>query len=145
MLARPCVCSVFPRDPALNSSRAAGCSADRPLGGLEGGFLPLWLCCPSSALPAPLLTGGTCVFLPQICKGTPQHEEICLGLFTLVLTEPAQAQKVRPAPVGKHGKFVLERFLLSRQPAARSCGSFGSRAGVGRRLGGTLGAEQCLL
>ncbi|NXK43571.1 INT3 protein, partial [Piprites chloris] len=28
-----------------------------------------------------------------ICKGTPQHEEICLGLFTLVLTEPAQAQK----------------------------------------------------
>ncbi|XP_016161120.1 PREDICTED: integrator complex subunit 3, partial [Ficedula albicollis] len=33
------------------------------------------------------------VFPPQICKGTPQHEEICLGLFTLVLTEPAQAQK----------------------------------------------------
>ncbi|XP_035202552.1 integrator complex subunit 3 isoform X1 [Oxyura jamaicensis] len=29
----------------------------------------------------------------HICKGTPQHEEICLGLFTLVLTEPAQAQK----------------------------------------------------
>uniref|UniRef100_A0A8C2RD57 Integrator complex subunit 3 n=1 Tax=Capra hircus TaxID=9925 RepID=A0A8C2RD57_CAPHI len=30
-----------------------------------------------------------------VCKGPPQHEEICLGLFTLVLTEPAQAQKVR--------------------------------------------------
>ncbi|KAK2518220.1 hypothetical protein Q9233_012731 [Columba guinea] len=29
----------------------------------------------------------------HICKGTTQHEEICLGLFTLVLTEPAQAQK----------------------------------------------------
>ncbi|XP_015739840.1 integrator complex subunit 3, partial [Coturnix japonica] len=29
----------------------------------------------------------------HICKGTPQHEEICLGLFTLVLTEPTQAQK----------------------------------------------------
>ncbi|KAB0396315.1 hypothetical protein E2I00_015550, partial [Balaenoptera physalus] len=28
-----------------------------------------------------------------VCKGPPQHEEICLGLFTLVLTEPAQAQK----------------------------------------------------
>nr|XP_060499242.1 integrator complex subunit 3 [Panthera onca] len=29
----------------------------------------------------------------HVCKGPPQHEEICLGLFTLVLTEPAQAQK----------------------------------------------------
>uniref|UniRef100_A0A8C3IKJ1 Integrator complex subunit 3 n=1 Tax=Chrysemys picta bellii TaxID=8478 RepID=A0A8C3IKJ1_CHRPI len=29
----------------------------------------------------------------HVCKGAPQHEEICLGLFTLVLTEPAQAQK----------------------------------------------------
>ncbi|XP_004714684.1 integrator complex subunit 3 isoform X1 [Echinops telfairi] len=28
-----------------------------------------------------------------VCKGPPQHEEVCLGLFTLVLTEPAQAQK----------------------------------------------------
>uniref|UniRef100_A0A8C9LYH8 Integrator complex subunit 3 n=1 Tax=Piliocolobus tephrosceles TaxID=591936 RepID=A0A8C9LYH8_9PRIM len=28
-----------------------------------------------------------------VCKGLPQHEEICLGLFTLILTEPAQAQK----------------------------------------------------
>uniref|UniRef100_A0A803V2A9 Integrator complex subunit 3 n=1 Tax=Ficedula albicollis TaxID=59894 RepID=A0A803V2A9_FICAL len=28
-----------------------------------------------------------------LIQGTPQHEEICLGLFTLVLTEPAQAQK----------------------------------------------------
>lgn len=33
--------------------------------------------------------------MSQVCKGPPQHEEICLGLFTLVLTEPAQAQKVR--------------------------------------------------
>lgn len=33
----------------------------------------------------------------QVCKGPPQHEEVCLGLFTLVLTEPAQAQKVRRA------------------------------------------------
>ncbi|CAM5174588.1 unnamed protein product [Eretmochelys imbricata] len=29
----------------------------------------------------------------HVCKGAPQHEEICLGLFTLVLTEPTQAQK----------------------------------------------------
>uniref|UniRef100_A0A8C7BBQ8 Integrator complex subunit 3 n=1 Tax=Neovison vison TaxID=452646 RepID=A0A8C7BBQ8_NEOVI len=29
----------------------------------------------------------------HVCKGPPQHEEVCLGLFTLVLTEPAQAQK----------------------------------------------------
>ncbi|XP_075438190.1 integrator complex subunit 3-like [Ascaphus truei] len=28
-----------------------------------------------------------------VCKGATQHEEICLGLFTLVLSEPAQAQK----------------------------------------------------
>ncbi|NWT76854.1 INT3 protein, partial [Prunella himalayana] len=34
----------------------------------------------------------------HICKGTPQHEEICLGLFTLVLTDPAQAQKCYRAP-----------------------------------------------
>uniref|UniRef100_A0A669BXQ0 Integrator complex subunit 3 n=2 Tax=Pseudocrenilabrinae TaxID=318546 RepID=A0A669BXQ0_ORENI len=27
------------------------------------------------------------------CKGQQQHEEVCLGLFTLVLTEPAQAQR----------------------------------------------------
>uniref|UniRef100_A0A8C7BBY5 Integrator complex subunit 3 n=1 Tax=Neovison vison TaxID=452646 RepID=A0A8C7BBY5_NEOVI len=26
----------------------------------------------------------------HVCKGPPQHEEVCLGLFTLVLTEPAQ-------------------------------------------------------
>ncbi|KAJ7307288.1 hypothetical protein JRQ81_009293, partial [Phrynocephalus forsythii] len=29
----------------------------------------------------------------HVCKGSPQHEEICLGLFTIILTEPAQAQK----------------------------------------------------
>ncbi|CAH2327412.1 integrator complex subunit 3 [Pelobates cultripes] len=28
-----------------------------------------------------------------VCKGAVQHEEVCLGLFTLVLTEPTQAQK----------------------------------------------------
>ncbi|XP_015668829.1 integrator complex subunit 3 [Protobothrops mucrosquamatus] len=29
----------------------------------------------------------------HVCKGAPQHEEVCLGLFTMILTEPAQAQK----------------------------------------------------
>ncbi|XP_069024802.1 integrator complex subunit 3 isoform X1 [Embiotoca jacksoni] len=29
----------------------------------------------------------------NVCKGQQQHEEVCLGLFTLVLTEPAQAQR----------------------------------------------------
>uniref|UniRef100_A0A8D2J5E3 Integrator complex subunit 3 n=1 Tax=Varanus komodoensis TaxID=61221 RepID=A0A8D2J5E3_VARKO len=29
----------------------------------------------------------------HVCKGAPQHEEICLGLFTLILLEPTQAQK----------------------------------------------------
>ncbi|XP_077111146.1 integrator complex subunit 3 isoform X1 [Ranitomeya variabilis] len=28
-----------------------------------------------------------------VCKGSSQHEEVCLGLFTLVLSEAAQAQK----------------------------------------------------
>uniref|UniRef100_A0ACB8G6Z0 Integrator complex subunit 3 n=1 Tax=Sphaerodactylus townsendi TaxID=933632 RepID=A0ACB8G6Z0_9SAUR len=28
-----------------------------------------------------------------VCKGNPQHEEVSLGLFTMMLTEPAQAQK----------------------------------------------------
>ncbi|KAM9294593.1 LOW QUALITY PROTEIN: integrator complex subunit 3 [Gastrophryne carolinensis] len=28
-----------------------------------------------------------------VCKGPTQHEEVCLGLFALVLSEPAQAQK----------------------------------------------------
>lgn len=36
--------------------------------------------------------------LPQVCKGAPQHEEVCLGLFTMILTEPAQAQKVTRLP-----------------------------------------------
>ncbi|ETE59211.1 hypothetical protein L345_15060, partial [Ophiophagus hannah] len=31
--------------------------------------------------------------LRQVCKGASQHEEVCLGLFTMILTEPAQAQK----------------------------------------------------
>lgn len=30
----------------------------------------------------------------QVCKGQQQHEEVCLGLFTLVLIEPTQAQRV---------------------------------------------------
>ncbi|XP_014895047.1 integrator complex subunit 3 [Poecilia latipinna] len=29
----------------------------------------------------------------NVCKGQQQHEEVCLGLFTLVLTEPTQAQR----------------------------------------------------
>uniref|UniRef100_H3A5Q1 Integrator complex subunit 3 n=1 Tax=Latimeria chalumnae TaxID=7897 RepID=H3A5Q1_LATCH len=29
----------------------------------------------------------------HVCKGAQQHEEICLGLFTLILMEPSQAQK----------------------------------------------------
>ncbi|KAM5129498.1 integrator complex subunit 3-like [Mantella aurantiaca] len=28
-----------------------------------------------------------------VCKGPTQHEEVCLGLFTIVLSEPTQAQK----------------------------------------------------
>lgn len=34
----------------------------------------------------------------QVCKGQQQHEEVCLGLFTLVLTEPPQAQRVSLRP-----------------------------------------------
>ncbi|CAF92690.1 unnamed protein product, partial [Tetraodon nigroviridis] len=38
--------------------------------------------------------------LEEVCKGQQQHEEVCLGLFTLVLTEPTQAQRVRiPHPL----------------------------------------------
>ncbi|XP_041665808.1 integrator complex subunit 3 isoform X1 [Cheilinus undulatus] len=29
----------------------------------------------------------------NVCKGQQQHEEVCLGLFMLVLTEPTQAQR----------------------------------------------------
>ncbi|XP_068589359.1 integrator complex subunit 3 [Cebidichthys violaceus] len=29
----------------------------------------------------------------NVCKGQTQHEEVCLGLFSLVLTEPTQAQR----------------------------------------------------
>ncbi|XP_077937214.1 integrator complex subunit 3 [Gasterosteus aculeatus] len=29
----------------------------------------------------------------NVCKGPQQHEEVCLGLFSLVLTEPTQAQR----------------------------------------------------
>ncbi|XP_013877897.1 integrator complex subunit 3 [Austrofundulus limnaeus] len=29
----------------------------------------------------------------SVCKGQQQHEEVCLGLFTLALTEPTQAQR----------------------------------------------------
>ncbi|XP_072284754.1 integrator complex subunit 3 [Pyxicephalus adspersus] len=28
-----------------------------------------------------------------VCKGPTQHEEVCLGLFTMVLSDPAQSQK----------------------------------------------------
>ncbi|XP_041099037.1 integrator complex subunit 3-like [Polyodon spathula] len=30
----------------------------------------------------------------HVCKGAQQHEEVCLGLFSILLAEPAQAQKV---------------------------------------------------
>ncbi|XP_063041667.1 integrator complex subunit 3 isoform X1 [Engraulis encrasicolus] len=29
----------------------------------------------------------------HVCKGPQQHEEVCLGLFTVILTEPSQAQR----------------------------------------------------
>ncbi|KAJ8386482.1 hypothetical protein AAFF_G00169520 [Aldrovandia affinis] len=29
----------------------------------------------------------------HVCKGSQQHEEVCLGLFALLLTEPTQAQR----------------------------------------------------
>uniref|UniRef100_A0A8C2E044 Integrator complex subunit 3 n=1 Tax=Cyprinus carpio TaxID=7962 RepID=A0A8C2E044_CYPCA len=32
-------------------------------------------------------------FTAHVCKGPQQHEEVCLGLFTLLLTEPPQAQR----------------------------------------------------
>lgn len=38
--------------------------------------------------------GMMCVCV-QVCKGPQQHEEVCLGLFALLLTEPPQAQRVR--------------------------------------------------
>ncbi|KAG7253896.1 hypothetical protein CRUP_025299, partial [Coryphaenoides rupestris] len=31
--------------------------------------------------------------LEEVCKGQQQHEDVCLGLFCLVLTEPNQAQR----------------------------------------------------
>lgn len=34
----------------------------------------------------------------QVCKGQQQHEEVCLGLFMLVLIEPPQAQRVSLTP-----------------------------------------------
>ncbi len=38
-----------------------------------------------------MFDGNVCV---QVCKGPQQHEEICLGLFGLLLTETTQAQRV---------------------------------------------------
>lgn len=86
------------------------------------------------------------LFLPQICKGTPQHEEICLGLFTLVLTEPAQAQKVRHARARR--EFLPEGFFaLQAAGDLERCfwGGFWSRADTSRRLAAVLSAEPCLL
>lgn len=57
-------------------------TADRPKGHQLNGQVCLWLC----DFLSPVL---------QVCKGQQQHEEVCLGLFTLVLTEPPQAQRVR--------------------------------------------------
>lgn len=77
------------------------------------------------------------MFFPsQICKGTPQHEEICLGLFTLVLTEPAQAQKVRPCRSSIRARFC--------SPGSREFGA-AEALGGGRRLAGPLCPAQCLL
>uniref|UniRef100_A0A8C6WTA1 Integrator complex subunit 3 n=1 Tax=Neogobius melanostomus TaxID=47308 RepID=A0A8C6WTA1_9GOBI len=62
------------------------------------------------------------------CKGQPQHEEVCLGLFTLVLTEPAQAQRSyrdltlvnrdgMSIVLGKINQILMEKFLkLQDQP-----------------------------
>ncbi|KAK7933478.1 hypothetical protein WMY93_004374 [Mugilogobius chulae] len=50
----------------------------------------------------------------NVCKGQQQHEEVCLGLFTLILTEPAQAQRtvwlvrelVKTAVIGADGVLM---------------------------------------
>lgn len=64
----------------------------------------------------------------NVCKGQPQHEEVCLGLFTLVLTEPAQAQRSyrdltlvnrdgMSIVLGKINQILMEKFLkLQDQP-----------------------------
>ena len=45
-----------------------------------------------------------------MCKGQQQHEEVCLGLFTLVLTEPTQAQRVRHHCISVN---VLHRCVIT--------------------------------
>lgn len=64
----------------------------------------------------------------NVCKGQTQHEEVCLGLFTLVLTEPAQAQRCyrdltlvnrdgMSIVLGKINQILMEKFLkLQDQP-----------------------------
>eukprot|EP00079_Xenopus_tropicalis_P018444 XP_004920126.1 PREDICTED: integrator complex subunit 3 [Xenopus tropicalis] len=47
-----------------------------------------------------------------VCKGATQHEEVCLGLFALVLTEPAQVQKVR------YRLLLCARFALNPSSVA---------------------------
>lgn len=75
--------------------------------GSRGEFFLGWV---EFSFPSPPIPRGIHLELgifSQICKGTPQHEEICLGLFTLVLTDPAQAQKVRKT-WKREGIFLLE-------------------------------------
>lgn len=64
----------------------------------------------------------------NVCKGQQQHEEVCLGLFTLVLTEPAQAQRSyrdltlvnrdgMSIVLAKMNQILMEKFLkLQDQP-----------------------------
>uniref|UniRef100_A0A8C5QML7 Integrator complex subunit 3 n=1 Tax=Leptobrachium leishanense TaxID=445787 RepID=A0A8C5QML7_9ANUR len=57
-----------------------------------------------------------------VCKGATQHEEVCLGLVTLVLSEPAQAQKCyrdlalvsrdgMNIVLNKMNQILMEKFL----------------------------------
>lgn len=75
-------------------------------------------------------------FPSQICKGTPQHEEICLGLFTLVLTEPAQAQKVRKSREKKGGNSGILLPGIASVAGKGSSGSVPSREFLGLGCGG---------
>ncbi|KAF6738193.1 Integrator complex subunit 3 [Oryzias melastigma] len=58
----------------------------------------------------------------SVCKGQQQHEEVCLGLFTLVLTEASQAQRCyrdltlvnrdgMNVVLGKINQILMEKFL----------------------------------
>uniref|UniRef100_A0A3P9KN34 Integrator complex subunit 3 n=1 Tax=Oryzias latipes TaxID=8090 RepID=A0A3P9KN34_ORYLA len=58
----------------------------------------------------------------SVCKGQQQHEEVCLGLFTLVLIEASQAQRCyrdltlvnrdgMNVVLGKINQILMEKFL----------------------------------